>query len=148
MLIMLNTGARPSELQALTSSRIVLDADVPHISIEGEARTLKSPRARRKIPLTGVSLEAARRHPEGFPRYQDNPALSATVNKFLRENGLTESPKHTLYGFRHSFEDRCLAAGIDERIRRDLLGHALTREEYGAGGTLEHVHRLLLPIAL
>ncbi|WYK05431.1 DUF6538 domain-containing protein [Cereibacter sphaeroides f. sp. denitrificans] len=148
MLIMLNTGARPSEIQALTAARIVLDAEIPHISIEGEARTLKSPRARRKIPLTGVSLEAAKLHPEGFPRYHDNPSLSATVNKFLRENGLAESPKHTLYGFRHSFEDRCLAAGIDERVRRDLMGHALTREEYGAGATLEHLHRLLAPIAI
>lgn len=148
VLMTINTGARPSEIQGLTQDRIVLDGPVPHISIAADGRKLKTRRATRKIPLTGISLEAARANPAGFPRYYDNPSLSATVNKFLRENGLAETPAHTLYGFRHAFEDRCLAAGIDDRIRRDLLGHALTREEYGAGATLEHVHRLLLPIAI
>ena len=47
---------------------------------------------RRVIPLAGVSLEAFRECPEGFPRYADNPTLSATVNNYLRENGLPETP--------------------------------------------------------
>ena len=53
-------------------------------------RTLTA--ARRVIPLAGVSLEAFRECPEGFPRYADNPTLSATVNNYLRENGLPETP--------------------------------------------------------
>ena len=82
--------------------------------------------------------------PKGFPRYQTSSAsLSATVNKFLRENGLMESDDHTLYSLRHSFEDRMLAAGIDDRIRRDLFGHRLSRERYGDGAELEHQQKLL-----
>lgn len=149
LLAMVNTGARPSELAALTVGQIRLDANVPHISIEAVVRQLKSANARRVIPLCGVSLEALRSCPAGFPRYSDSSAsLSATVNKFLRENDLMESPKHTLYGLRHSFEDRMLAASVDERIRRDLMGHALERERYGKGASLKHLHGLLQATAL
>ena len=69
--------------------------------------------------------------PDGFPRYRDNPGLSDTINKFMRENGLLKTPSHTLYSLRHSFEDRMLASNVDERIRSDLLGHRLSRESYG-----------------
>lgn len=140
LLAMINTGARPSELAALTCEQIRLEGEVPHISIEPVNRQLKSANARRMIPLCGISLRAMRVGMNGFPRYSDSSAsLSATVNKFLRYHDLMETPEHTLYGLRHSFEDRMLAAGVDERIRRDLMGHALDRERYGKGGSLEHL---------
>ena len=149
LLVMVNTGCRPSELAALSAKTIKLNQNVPHISIEPEGRQIKSKHARRTVPLLGVSLEAMRAFPEGFPRYRESSAsLSATVNKFLRENGLMESENHTLYSLRHSFEDRMLAAGIDERIRRDLFGHRLSRERYGDGATLEMDQELLQPVAL
>jgi integrase len=148
LLGMINTGYRPSEGAGLTAAQIRLDANVPHISIEPGNRTLKTAASRRVIPLLGISLEAFRAFPNGFPRYADNPSLSDTVNKYLRENGLLESEEHTLYGLRHAFEDRMLAAGIDERIRRDLMGHSLRRERYGEGASLEHMAALLRPLAL
>ncbi|WP_336247115.1 hypothetical protein [Octadecabacter dasysiphoniae] len=121
---------------------------MPHISIEPEGRQLKSQYARRVIPLVGVSLEAFRAFPEGFPRYRDSATLSATINKYLRGNGLLETPQHSLYSLRHAFEDRMLAAGIDDRIRRDVFGHRLNRERYGKGATLEHLATLMRGIAL
>jgi len=148
LLGMINTGYRPSEAQGLLSSHIRLDTNIAHISIEPDGRQLKSVRSRRIIPLTGISLEAFKQRPKGFPKYRNSSSLSATVNKFLRENGLLETSDHTLYGLRHSFEDRMLAAGIDERIRRDLFGHRLNRERYGAGATLEHLHKIIQSIAL
>ena len=149
LLVMINTGCRPSELAALTATTIRLNHNVPHIAIEPEGRQVKSKHARRAVPLLGVSLEAMRGFPEGFPRYRASSAsLSATINKFLRENGLMESDDHTLYSLRHAFEDRMLAAGIDDRIRRDLFGHRLTRERYGAGASLEHQQELLQATAL
>ena len=149
LLAMVNTGARPSELAGLTSECIRLDQNVPHISIEPVGRQLKSTNARRVIALAGVSLDALKAFPDGFPRYRKSSAgLSATVNKFLRANGLTETPDHTLYSLRHGFEDRLLAAGVDERIRRDLLGHALNRERYGAGASLEHLLETVTRVAL
>lgn len=148
LLGMVNTGYRPSEGAALTEDLIRLDANVPHIRIAPVGRQLKSHNAERVIPLCGVSLEAFRAYKAGFPRYADNPALSDTVNKFLRENGLLETADHSLYSLRHSFEDRMLAAGVDERIRRDLMGHRLDRERYGKGASLEHLHEVVSRIAL
>jgi hypothetical protein len=75
-------------------------------------RALKTKHSKRIIPLVGVSLEAFGAFPNGFPRYADNPTLSATINKYLRENGLLETAEHFLYSLRHSFEDRMLAGGM------------------------------------
>lgn len=148
LLGMVNTGYRPGEAAGLLPHHIRLDTDVPHISIEPEGRQLKNKVSARVIPLVGVSLDAFRECPKGFPRYQASSAsLSATVNKFLRDHSLLETPDHTLYSLRHSFEDRMLAAGIDERIRRDLFGHTLGRERYGEGATLAHKRDQLQAIA-
>ncbi|WP_210327472.1 hypothetical protein [Aminobacter carboxidus] len=96
----------------------------------------------------GISLEAFRAFPEGFPTYRFKDKISDTVNKFLRENGLLETQRHTLYGLRHSFEDRMLKAGIDERVRRDLMGHGIGgRQRYGDGASLETASELLAAIA-
>ena len=139
LLGMINTGYRPSEAIGLTDDRIRLDDEVPHISIAPTAdRQIKNRTSRREIPLAGVSLEVFRDFPNGFSRYRSKPAtLSATVNKFLRENGLMESDQHVMYSLRHSFEDRMLRAGIDERVRRELMGHSLGRQKYGQAGGLE-----------
>lgn len=146
---MINTGYRPSEGAGLTRDQVRLDVNVPHISIEPVGRELKSRNAKRIIPLVGVSLEAFRANPEGFPRYRAGSAsLSATVNKYLRENNLLETPDHTLYGLRHSFEDRMLKAEVDERIRRDIFGHALGRERYGKGADLDHLRRVVELVAI
>lgn len=147
-LVMVNTGMRPSEIAGLQLEEIKLDAETPHLSLAPNGRQLKTRNARRSLPLLGVSLAAMRQFPEGFPSYRNNAAtLSGTVNKFLRSNGLAESPAHSMYSLRHSFEDRMLEAGIDERIRRDILGHALGRERYGKGASIEMAADLLRPIA-
>lgn len=105
--LMINTGLRLGEASNLQPGHIHLDGAVPYVEVAPtDARRLKTANARREIPLVGCSLEAMRECPQGFPRYVDKPGLSATVNKFLRENGLMETPTHTVYGLRHSFEDR------------------------------------------
>lgn len=145
---MVNTGYRPSEGQNLLPHHIRLDAKIPHLSIEPEGRQLKNRPSRRLIPLVGVSLEAFKAFPEGFPRYRDAADLSATANAFLRENGLMETDRHVLYSLRHSFEDRMIAAGVDERIRRDLFGHSLKSPRYGKGASLEQLQSVVQSIAL
>jgi len=109
---MVNTGYRPSEAAGLLPEHIRLDHDVPHIAIEPEGRQLKNEPSRRVIPLVGVSLEAFRQCPAGFPTYRFKDKVSDTVNKFLREHGLLETPDHSLYSLRHSFEDRMIAARV------------------------------------
>ena len=148
LLGMINTGYRPSEGAALQPGDIFLDAPIPYIHIRASARSLKTAHSERIIPLAGVSLAAFRECSTGFPRYFDKPGLTNTLNKFMRENGLRETPEHSVYSLRHSFEDRLLDRDVDERIRRDLMGHALTRERYGRGASLEKLASVISRIAL
>ncbi len=39
-------------------------------------------------------------------------------------------------------------AGIEERIKADLMGHSLKRERYGTGASLKKAHECVLQIAL
>ena len=136
--IMLNTGMRPSEVVNLTADRIRLDVDVPHVEIAADGRQAKTRQSCREIPLVGISLEAARMVPEGVSRYHgkaDN--LSATVNKYLREHGLKQTPRHSLYSIRHTFQDRLVAAEAPERVQAELMGHKLHRPRYGKGPSLD-----------
>ena len=135
---MVNTGYRPSEAAGLSMDRIRIEHEVPHVVIApDDTRQIKNKTSRREIPLTGVSLEVFKEFRNGFPHYRSKPAtLSATVNKFLRENDLLESDQHVMYSLRHSFEDRMLRGRIDERVRRELMGHSLGRQKYGQAGGL------------
>lgn len=49
---------------------------------------------------------------------------------------------------RHSFEDRLLDAGCDERIRADLMGHKYARPNDGAGGRMSRVTEEIAKIAI
>ncbi|GHA55401.1 integrase [Amylibacter ulvae] len=146
-LTLVNTGARPSEIVGLLPEHIHLNAPVPYIEILPEGKTLKSDASERELPLVGVSLEAMKRNPAGFPRYRGKRTYSATINKYLRDNGHMPSAAHTIYGLRHTFQDNIQALGISDRFDRDLMGHSLRRERYGKGATLEMKQEILHQIA-
>ena len=146
-LTMINTGARPSEIANLRPEHIHLESEYPHININEINRELKSKNAIRIIPLAGCSLKAMHQCPDGFPKYRDNPSLSGTMNKYLKENGLRQTPKHVAYSVRHSFEDRLRQAKIDERLRSELFGHAYYREKYG-DPTLQELTEAIQLIAI
>jgi hypothetical protein len=50
---------------------------------------------------------------------------------------LFPTPKHKIYSFRHTFEDRLKEAGIDEELRRILMDMPSTVRNTGSGGSLE-----------
>lgn len=155
LLATIETGARPSETCNLEANNIHLDAPVPYISFverdDPEApRELKTAASEREIPLVGAALLAFQKFPDGFPRYREKEeAACAAINKYLRENKLVPSQKHTLYSIRHSFEDRMKEAGIDGEMREIFFGHRRSRQEYGSGGALEWrrslLERMVLP---
>lgn len=154
LLIMIETGARPSEICNLEPMNIRWSAKVPHLSFQpredpDDPRELKTESSRRLVPLVGVALAAAERHKAGFPRYRDRENdLSDAVNKFLSENGLFPTKAHTFYSFRHSFEDRMKVGGIDVELRKILMGHTIDRPKYGEGGDLKWRREELMKIAL
>ena len=146
LLVMLNTGARPSEIINLLPRHILLDADVPHISIREEGREVKNAPSIREIPLVGVSLEAMKRHSNGFPSYFGRvTSWSNNANKCLRNAGL---PKPlTAYGLRHAFSDRLTQLNLTDRAIADAMGHGIQRERYGQGLHLKQRRDVLLKIA-
>ncbi len=133
VLAMVETGMSPSEICGLTAEHIHLEAAVPHIQVRPEQnRELKTDFRARDIPLVGVSLQAIAAFPAGFPRYRNKAAyLSALVNRSLRERGLLPSKKHTLYSFRHFFQERLNAVAVPDRIQAELMGHKFGRPSYG-----------------
>ncbi|PZX06810.1 DUF6538 domain-containing protein [Celeribacter halophilus] len=160
LLISIETGCRQNEIYNLPASAIRLEDPIPHLRIAHEEsenpeerREVKNLPSHREIPLVGVALAAAKRHPEGFPRYRNKSSYSASVNKYLRNNGLLPEGV-TIGGTRHSWEGRMKRAGYEMDDRGELMGHSLKarrgREVYGDGMTLSdrlHVAReIMLPV--
>jgi len=137
-LAMVETGCRPSELANIRPENIHLDAPVPYISVVFvEDRKLKTENSIRDIPLVGVSLEAMKLAPKGFPRYKDKETnLSGALMKYLKKNKLFTKKGQGVYSLRHSYEKRMLEGGLDDEFRRRTLGHDTDRPEYGDGGSL------------
>jgi len=147
--LLIETGARLSEIVNLRPEDIRLNAKVPHIYIRPEQnRELKTDDSEREIPLVGVALPALHACPEGFAHYYDKSTLvSANLMKAFRQRKLLPSKDHVIYSFRHAFEDRMLEAGLDYGLRCALMGHKNNRPEYGIGGSLEFRRDELLKIA-
>lgn len=150
-LVLIETGARPSEICNLIPEHIHLRANVPYLSVDfQEERVIKTESSVRDIPLMGVALAVMRNFPNGFPRYRDKEdTLSATLMKHLRAKGLLPTSAHRVYSTRHSFEKRMLEAGLDFEFRKSMLGHSVDREKYGDGGgmawRLEQLRKIELP---
>ncbi len=150
----IGTGARPIELLNLDGSNdILLDHKVPHIHIRPrKGYSLKTKESERKIPLVGLTLEAFKKFPNSFDRYQGKSDLfSQKINAFLSEKGLRPTPYHSLYSFRHSFQDRLTVYNIVDRIQCQLMGHSFKargRVKYGNGGSLRLLMSVLKRISL
>ncbi len=145
---MADTGARESELIGLNASDIFLDEDIPYIWIRPRINhSLKTTTSERKIPLVGASLYSFQQRPEGFNHYQNADTASTTINKYLRENNLKPSPKHSLYSLRHTFKDRLRDAQAPEEVIDELMGHKKSGPKYGRGHMLERKFEWLRKIA-
>ncbi|WP_031555785.1 site-specific integrase [Parvularcula oceani] len=146
--MLIETGCRPSEIINLQPEDIRLDEEVPFIAIKPRRkREIKTESSIREIPLVGVSLEAAKRAPSGFPHYHDrNELFSASVMKAFKSRGLLPTPAHRVYSFRHAFEKRMQEANIDYGLRCLLMGHRTDRPAYGDGGSLAYRRDELMKI--
>jgi integrase len=147
--VVMETGARPSEIINLSKHRIVLDGIIPHIRIKAEGRLLKTDQSEREIPLVGMALDAMRRHPDGFPRYFDKGSnLSATLMKHFKKHNLLPSAEHSIYSFRHSFKDRLKSVEAPEELIDEMMGHTTAKPKYGDGYGLKLKLKYLQAIAL
>lgn len=146
--VMIETGLRPSEVVNFRENTIILDVPIPHVRIQADGRRLKTEDSEREIPLVGVALKALTLRPEGLPKYRDNAStLSATVNKYLQENGLRPTRDHSVYSLRHSFRDRLVAVETPDSLIDSLMGHKTYKPKYGKGPSLELKLKFLERIA-
>ena len=129
LLISIETGCRQAEIHDLPASAIVLDDPIPHLRLafeEGEdRREIKNSASVRLVPLVGVAFAAAKRHPNGFPRYRGKSNYSGTMNKYLRNNGLLPSAQHTIGGVRHTWESRILNVTKRMDVSGEMMGHSV-----------------------
>ena len=158
LLISLETGCRQSEIHDMPASALRLDDPIPHLLIANEdgagaedgPREIKNSHSERKVPLVGLALAAARRHPAGFPRYRDTRSYSAAVNTYLREHDLVPQGV-TAGGTRHLWETRLKRIGVDTDDRGEILGHSVGarrgREVYGDAMSLERRRDIVASIA-
>jgi integrase len=146
--VMIETGLRPSEVVNLREGTIYLDAAIPHVKVAADGRRLKTEDSAREMPLVGVALAAMRLRPRGFAKYRDKATvLSATVNKYLTENGLRPTKDHTVYSLRHSFKDRLVSIEAPDSLIDALMGHKTYKPKYGRGPSLELKLKFLEQIA-
>jgi integrase len=132
--ILEGTGCRLAEVTGLRTLDVKLDHAVPHIDVEWhDDRRVKTNVSRRKVPLLGDALEAAREALEAaggspflFPAYcrEGGPgSASAAISKHVRAV-ITDkkiSPNHSL---RHRMADLLDLAGVHNATRDLILGHS------------------------
>ena len=143
-----DSGMRLAEAVGLLKTDLVLNCDYPHIDLKPHKwRQLKTKNSRRKIPLVGISLWAAKRvldqpyGPYAFPRYVDgvtcnSNSASAALNKWMRPM----VPENcVIHSFRHSFRDRLREVEAPMEIT-DVLGGWASKsigQQYGNGFDLK-----------
>ena len=145
------SGVHIDEQIAIRPENIFLDHAIPHVVITShEKDKLKTEHRERVMPLVGFALDAFRAYPRGFSEIVDDPdRASSAIGKYLRENEMIPSERHSLYSLRHSFQDRLTNADCPDRIQTDLMGHAFAgRIKYGIGASLEHSYTWLKRIQL
>lgn len=147
---MIDTGCNFKELCGLDpETDIHLDDDIPYIDIRAnETRRLKTSFRSRKIPLVGLALEAFKKFPLGFQKYNtvNGPTnASAALNKFLKNNNLFENNKQSAYSARHCFKDRLRHHNMPAEMQDYLMGHKSPGmgSHYGNGYSLEQTQTAL-----
>jgi len=148
--VCIETGARPIEIVNLVADDIFLDEPVPYIYIRPrKGYSLKTRESKRKLPLVGQALNVFKDYPNGFVKYfTKSNMFSDHLNSFLSENNLRPTQKHSLYSFRHSFQDRLTALELPDRIQCQLMGHKFRRPKYGSGSSLEHLQAIMQKVSL
>mgnify|MGYP000595584837 CR=1 FL=1 len=150
--LVINTGMRPVEAIGLKNSEIVLDANVPHVHVrQNSVRVLKTAHSERKIPLVGVSYEAAKllQSQGGWgKRIGKNMYATSIINRHFKENKTLEGDRQSFYSLRHWFSDQLVQMEVIDRIQCQLMGHRFQRPIYGDGAPLNMLRDIIAKFAL
>jgi integrase len=152
-----DTGLRLGEAAGLERRHVDLDPNLPHLIIEEtDNRRLKTKTSRRRVPLVGMALWAARKAVEAslhnnisflFPRYNrqastNSNSASNGLNKWMKEH---IPPQYVLHGFRHAMRDRLREVDCPQDVMDEIGGWSKSSvgQTYGQGSSLERLHRFM-----
>ncbi|RUV45333.1 integrase [Mesorhizobium sp. M1A.T.Ca.IN.004.03.1.1] len=158
--ILEGTGCRLAEVAGLRVSDVHLDHAIPHITVEWhDERRIKNAVSRRKVPLVGTALDAAKEAVKAavgqsllFPAYggrANGPgAASAALGKHVR--AVVPDQKVTTHSLRHLMKDRLRLAGVSKADQDIVLGHSSgsVGEDYGGADARLKVAERALKAAL
>jgi integrase len=133
-LLMIETGCRIEEASGLLVEDVDRLCNIPHIKIRNNTlRGLDKESLERSCALVGDALIALQSYdlPDDrksplFPRYGEPSGatnVSAALNKVIRQSLKITDRSLVAYSTRHTFADRCRAAGVDEVYQQVLMGH-------------------------
>jgi len=151
--LLIDSGMRLSEGVGLIEDDLILDSEIPYINLRPHPhRSLKTANSRRKIPLVGASLWAAKQIRANntyycFPRYTSETccnrnSASAALNKWIK----TVCKTHVvIHGLRHAFRDRLRAIQAPADVMDQLGGWSYKSigETYGDGYQLDVLNQWL-----
>jgi integrase len=157
-----DTGMRLGEAAGLEVSHIHLNEAIPYLTIEEtDSRRLKTRESRRRVPLVGMALWAAKRAVEAskaqettflFPRYNkkdttNSNSASNALNKWMKEH---IPPQYVLHGFRHAMRDRLREVDCPADVMDEIGGWSKQSvgQSYGKGSSLERLHRFMVQVVL
>lgn len=140
--ILENTGCRPAEVSGLRVEDVLLNHPIPHIVVEWhDARRIKTLSSRRKVPLLGDALEAAK---EAVNAAGDGPglfsayfreggadSLSAALGRHVR--ACVARKEVVTYSLRHRIDSRLEVAKVQSYTIDRIMGHTSGKigEVYG-----------------
>lgn len=150
-----DTGMRLSEAIGLRREDIVLDNDIPYVSIRpNKKRRLKTKQSERIVPLVGTSLWAAKqvlKYTDSeyvFTRYSkgstsNSNSASAALNKWIKSIAGDEV---VIHAFRHSMRDRLRVVECPSDVIDQIGGWSKTSigQNYGEGYPLEVLGRWMV----
>ncbi len=132
--VLVITGARGAEIQALKIEDVHLDNNIPHVRIQPtDDRGVKTGGSVRWVPLYGIGLEAARL---AFGRNKDTGYLfgkngqgaygnvSAKIMKHFRKHVTDE--RKVVHSLRHSMVDLFREHDVAKEIAAPFTGHVST----------------------
>jgi integrase len=133
-LMMIELGVSNSEVLGLERRDLKLAEEAPYLIVrDNTLRILGKKRLTRGLPLVGELLAAVRTYVEAIPASSEalfplwSTGDSSDFSEILKSHitNMRPSDNRTLspYSARHSFKDRCVAAGAPEQFAQYFMGH-------------------------